>query len=74
MVNLVAVLNTKLDHAHDELAVLSKARAEIAELRAEHVERRRRRMVPPPLSGLSTLTARCPVVVMLMPSLTAGPR
>jgi hypothetical protein len=32
MVNLVVVLNTKLDHALDEL---SKARAEIAELRAE---------------------------------------
>jgi hypothetical protein len=37
MVNLVAVLNTELDHALDELG---KARAEIAELCAEHVERR----------------------------------
>ena len=37
MVNLVAVLNTELDHALDELA---KARAEIAELRAERAERR----------------------------------
>jgi hypothetical protein len=35
MVNLVVVLNTELDHALDELR---KARAEIAELRAEHVE------------------------------------
>jgi hypothetical protein len=36
-VNLAAVLNTKLDHALDEL---SKAHAEIAQLRAEHAERR----------------------------------
>jgi hypothetical protein len=35
MVNLVTVLNTKLDHALDELG---KAWAEIAELRAEHAE------------------------------------
>jgi hypothetical protein len=37
MVNLVVVLNTKLDHTLDELG---KARAEIAELRAERAERR----------------------------------
>ena len=36
-VNLAAVLNTELDHALDELG---KARAEIAQLRAERVERR----------------------------------
>jgi hypothetical protein len=36
MVNLVALLNTKLDHALDELG---KARAEIAELCVECVER-----------------------------------
>jgi hypothetical protein len=36
-VNLVVVLNTKLDHTLDEL---SRARAEIAELRAERAERR----------------------------------
>jgi hypothetical protein len=35
MVNLVAVLNTELDHALDELG---KARAKIAELRAERSE------------------------------------
>ena len=35
-VNLAAVLNTELDHALDEL---SRARAEITELRAKHVER-----------------------------------
>jgi hypothetical protein len=38
MVNLVAVLNTQLDHALDELG---KARAKIAELRAERTERHR---------------------------------
>jgi hypothetical protein len=37
IVNLVAVLNTELDHALDEL---SRTRAEIAQLRAERVERR----------------------------------
>ena len=36
-VNLVVVLNTELDHALDEL---SRARAEIAQLRAERAERR----------------------------------
>jgi hypothetical protein len=36
-VNLAAVLNTELDHALDEL---SRARAEIAQLRAERMERR----------------------------------
>jgi hypothetical protein len=36
-VNLATVLNTKLDHALDEL---SRARAEIAQLQAERVERR----------------------------------
>jgi hypothetical protein len=36
MVNLVAMLNTELDHTLDELG---KARAEIAELRAERVAR-----------------------------------
>jgi hypothetical protein len=36
-VNLATVLNTELDHALDEL---SRARAEIAQLRAERAERR----------------------------------
>jgi hypothetical protein len=36
MINLVVVLNTKLDHALDELG---KAQAEIAELHAERAER-----------------------------------
>jgi hypothetical protein len=33
-----------------------------------------RRMVPPLLSRFSTLTARCPMVIMLMAPLTIGPR
>jgi hypothetical protein len=37
IVNLVTVLNTELDHALDEL---SRARAEIAQLRAERAEHR----------------------------------
>jgi hypothetical protein len=37
IVNLAAVLNTELDHALDEL---SRARAEIAQLRAERAEHR----------------------------------
>jgi hypothetical protein len=37
IVNLAVVLNTELDHALDEL---SRARAEIAQLRAEHAEHR----------------------------------
>jgi hypothetical protein len=37
IVNLAAVLNTELDHALDEL---SRARAEMALLRAERAERR----------------------------------
>jgi hypothetical protein len=36
-VNLAAVLNTELDHALDEL---SRARAEISQLRVERAERR----------------------------------
>jgi hypothetical protein len=36
-INLAAMLNTELDHALDEL---SRARAKIAQLRAERVERR----------------------------------
>jgi hypothetical protein len=36
MVNLVVVLNTELDHTHDELG---KARAKITELRAERAAR-----------------------------------
>jgi hypothetical protein len=70
MVNLVTVLNTELDHALNELG---KARVEIAELHVEPRSTVIRRLVHPPLLGLSTLIARCPMVVMLMAPLTAGP-
>jgi hypothetical protein len=65
MVNLVAVLNTKLDHALNELG---KAQVEIAELPAKRAERRRQEDGSPPLLGLRTLTARRPK------PLTARPR
>jgi hypothetical protein len=71
MVNQVAVLNTELDHALDELG---KARAEMAELHAERAERCHQEDGSSPLLGLSTLTARRPVVIMLMAPLTIGPR
>jgi hypothetical protein len=70
IVNLVAVLNTELDHAVDEL---SKARAVIAELRVERAERRHQEDDSPALLGFSSLTARRPVVVMLMAPMTTGP-
>ena len=71
MVNLVVVLNTELDHALDELC---KARAEIVELRAKRAARHYQDGGSPLLSGFSTLTAWCPVVVLLMAPLTAGLR
>jgi hypothetical protein len=70
MVNLVAVLNTELDHTLDELG---KARLEIVELCAERGERRHLEDGSPLLLGLSTLTARHPMVIMLMAPLTVGP-
>jgi hypothetical protein len=71
MVNLVAVLNTKLDHTLDKLG---NARAEIAELHASARSAAIRRMGPSFLSRFNTLIARRPVVIMLMAPLTAGPR
>jgi hypothetical protein len=71
MVNLVAVLNTEPDHALDELG---KARAEIAELCDERMERRHQEDGAPLLSGFSILTTRRPVVIMLMTPLSVGPR
>jgi hypothetical protein len=70
-VNLAAVLNTELDHALDEL---SRARAEIAQLRAERAEHRHLEMAPPLPSGLSTRTAHLSVDIRLMATPTAGPR
>jgi hypothetical protein len=48
IVNLAAVLNTELDHALDEL---SRARAEIAQLRAERAEHRHLEDGSPALVG-----------------------
>jgi hypothetical protein len=62
MVNLVAVLNTELDHAFDELV---KAQVEIVELRAEHAEHRYQEDGSP--------AARRPMVIMLMAPLTTEP-
>ena len=70
MVNLVVVLNIELDHVVEELG---KAQAKIVELRAECMERRHQEDGSPPLLGLNTLTARRPVVIMLMAPLTARP-
>jgi hypothetical protein len=47
-VNLAVVLNTKLDHALDEM---SRAHAEIAQLRAERAERRHLEDGSPALVG-----------------------
>jgi hypothetical protein len=47
-VNQVAVLNTELDHALDEL---SRARAEVMELRTERVERRHQEYGAPTSTG-----------------------
>jgi hypothetical protein len=70
-INLVVVLNTELDHALDEL---SRARAEIAQLRAERAERRHLEDGSPAPSGLSTRSAHLSVHTMPMATLTVGPR
>jgi hypothetical protein len=70
-VNLAVVPNTELDHALDEL---SRARAEIAQLRAKRVERRHLEDGSPAPSGLSTRTTHLSVDTMLMVTPTAGPR
>jgi hypothetical protein len=70
-VNLAVMLNTELDHALDEL---SRARAEIAQLRAERTERRHLDDGSPLPSGLSTRTAHLGVDTSLMAIPTARPR
>jgi hypothetical protein len=69
MVNLVAVLNTELDHALDELG---KAWVEIVELRAERAECRHQEGGSLTLLGRSILTTHRLLVIMLMAPLTAG--
>jgi hypothetical protein len=68
-VNLAVVLNTKLDHALDKL---SRARAEIAQMRAERAEHRHLEDGSPLLLGLSTRTAHLGVDTRLMATPTAG--
>jgi hypothetical protein len=70
MVNLVAVLNTELDHALDELG---KVRAEVVELHADARHTTILIVVLSPLLGLSTLTVHRPVVASTMVPQTAGP-
>jgi hypothetical protein len=71
IVNLAVVLNTELDHALDEL---SRARAEIAQLRAERAEHRHLEDGSPLPSGLSTGTAHLGVDTSPMATPTAGLR
>jgi hypothetical protein len=71
IVNLAAVLNTERDHALDEL---SRARAEVALLRAERAERRHLDDGSPLPSGLNTRTAHLGVDASLMAIPTARPR
>ena len=68
--NLVVVLNTELDHSLNEL---SRARAEITELRAPRVEHRHREYGSPAPLGLSTCTAHRHEGTMLMARLTIEP-
>jgi hypothetical protein len=71
MVNLAVVLNTELDHAHDELG---KVRAEVRNcvLSAQHATIWM--VILLPLSGFSTLTVHRPVVASTMVPQTTGPR
>jgi hypothetical protein len=71
MVNLVAMLNTELDHALDELGRFGR-RLQNCVLSAQHATMWM--VVLPLLSGFSTLTAQCPVVASSMVPLTTGPR
>jgi hypothetical protein len=70
MVNLVAVLNTELDHALDELGKV-RQRLRNCVLSAQHATIWM--VVLPPLSGFSTLTVHRPVVASTMVPQTAGP-
>jgi hypothetical protein len=71
MTNLVAVLNTELDHALDELG---KARAEIVELHVDCVEHHHQEDGSPAPVGTRHPYRLPPRVIMLMAPLTAGPR
>jgi hypothetical protein len=70
-INLAAVLNTELDHALDEL---SRARAEIAQLRAERAEHRHLDDGSPAPIGTQHRTAHLGVDTSLMAIPTVRPR
>jgi hypothetical protein len=70
IVNLATVLNTELDHALDEL---SRAPAEIAQLRAEHAEHHHLADGSLAPLGLSSRTANHSVGTMPMVTPTVGP-
>jgi hypothetical protein len=70
-VNLVAVLNTELDHTLNELC---KVQADVAKSCVECAASTIWMAVLPPLSGFSALTVHRPVVASITVPLTAGPR
>jgi hypothetical protein len=71
MVNLVAMLNTELDHTLDEL---EKVRAEVAELCVERATHHYLDGGSPALVGIQHPYRLPPVVALIMVPLTAGPR
>jgi hypothetical protein len=68
MVNLVAMLNTELDHVLDELG---KVWAEVEEFVPSAQHATIKMVVPPPLSGFSTLIVHRLMVALIMAPLTA---
>jgi hypothetical protein len=70
IVNLAAMINTEMDHALDEL---SRARAEIAQLRAERAERSHLEDGSPAPVGTQHPYRSLGVDTMLMATPTAGP-
>jgi hypothetical protein len=70
-INLAVVLNPMLDHALNEL---SRACAEIAELRADHVERHHQEVGSPAPVGTRHPYRSPHVHTMPTTTLTAGPR
>jgi hypothetical protein len=69
-VNLVVVLNTELDYSLDEL---SRVKRRLLSCVLSWQSATTRRVVPPLLLGLSTLTARRHVVTTPMVPLPVGP-
>jgi hypothetical protein len=71
MVNLVAVLNTELDHS---LGELGKVRAEVAEFCAERAARHYHDGGSPAPIGIQHPYCLPPLVALIMAPLTARPR